>query len=775
MSLDEGRDVKEVRATTVAAAKGLDLLVRSMLGAGTIRTRLLISFVGLVLLPVLMVGGGMAIRGLRGDRQQVINQLESVAILKQAEIETWIDDLYSDLALALAGDEATRRALVLLEGPEDPSTAALAEGVVRTRFDQTIAETGRYQELFLVNRDGRVVVSTDRLQEGEARGSQVYFRQGLEGEALQPPRYSPTTMSTSVFVTQPVVNYQGEVCGVVVGRANLDRLTEIMIERAGLGETGETYLVDETHTLLTPSRTGRLYVGVFSEGIDAAADEKATGAGLYRNNQDVAVVGAYRWLPDLQVALIAEQEQAEAFRDTVATLGLLGVVTLISVALAVGAALLITRSIAAPLASLAQSATHIAAGELRRVAEESRFQGRDDEVGMLARAFYSMTDQLRGLIGGLEDRVAERTHELERRSTYLEAAARVSRAVSLILDVDVLIQQVVEVIREEFNLYYVGLFLVDDAAVLRAATGEGGKAMLERGHRLRVGEESMIGSAVAHGEARVAHGEARVAQQAGEGPGSGGPSTAWGLRHATPELPETRSEVALPLRSRGQIVGALSVQHREPGAFDQDSLVVLQTMADQVAVALDNAQLFAGRQQALDMAQRAYGELSREAWAEILHARTELGFLSDQHGVAPVGARSPHPLRAEAEKALQLGQTMSGPGDELDGAHVLAVPIRVRGQVIGVIDTYKPAEAGEWTAEEIALLERIAAELDPALESARLYQDTQRRAARERAIRHVTDRMRRSVEIEAILESTIVELAQALGVPRAYIRLGDEV
>jgi GAF domain-containing protein len=115
-----------------------------------------------------------------------------------------------------------------------------------------------------------------------------------------------------------------------------------------------------------------------------------------------------------------------------------------------------------------------------------------------------------------------------------------------------------------------------------------------------------------------------------------------------------------------------------------------------------------------------------------------------------------------------------GDSDDGSGQYVLSVPIQVRGQVIGVLDTFKPLEAGEWTPEEVALLERIAEELDPALEGARLYQDTQRRAAREQTLRQVTERMRQAVDVEAVLQNTVIELARAMGAPRAYVRLGTE-
>jgi hypothetical protein len=170
------------------------------------------------------------------------------------------------------------------------------------------------------------------------------------------------------------------------------------------------------------------------------------------------------------------------------------------------------------------------------------------------------------------------------------------------------------------------------------------------------------------------------------------------------------------------------------------------------------------------MAQRAYGELSREAWTEILQARPHLGFRSSERGVTPVAGEWP----AESELALELGHTVMGDVDDGSGQYALSVPLHVRGQVIGVLDTYKPVEAGQWTPEEVALLERIAEELDPALEGARLYQDTQRRAAREQTLRHVTERMRQAVDVEAVLQNTVIELARALGAPRAYVRLGTE-
>jgi GAF domain-containing protein/HAMP domain-containing protein len=720
---------------------------------GTLRARMLTALLIVALLPVIAIAVGLVVLGMRNEQMQVIDQLESVAILKEAEIDTWIDNLSSDLAMALTGDLASKQALVLLAQSANPAASTphptVSDNVLRTQFEEVIARGGRLQELFLLDLGGRIILSTDAEQQGQSRSNQAYFREGLRGAYVQPPAYSVTERQSYQFVSLPVVNEQGEVKGVLAGRASLAFLNEIMGERSGLGETGETYLV-ASNTLLTSNRAGEMGFYVSSHGIDRALEGQVSSAGLYSNYRQEPVVGAYRWLPQLGVALLAEQQRSEALGEVYMMLAALGGIGLVAVFLAAATAMILTRSIATPLANLATTATQIAEGNLQL---DARIE-RADEIGALSRAFNAMTAQLRGFIGSLEQRVAERTRELQEHSSYLEAAANVARAASSILDADALIQQVVQQIRDQFDLYYVGLFLVDEGgqwAVLQANAGRTGRPLPVHGQRLALDHRSMVGWSIVNAQARIA-------LEASEDE----------VRLPRFELPETRSEAALPLRSRGQVIGALTVQHDRPNAFDQDAITVLQTVADQVAVALDNARLFAERQAALEATQRAYGELSREDWAEILRARTDLAFRSDERGTT----QARDTWRPEMKQALVMGQTMRGHGAGGDGKHTLAVPIQVRGQVVGVLDTYKPAEAGDWTGEEIALLEAIATQLDSALEGARLYQDTQRRAAREQAIRQVTEEMRRAVDVEAILQSTVTELAKALGAPRAYVRLG---
>jgi len=440
-----------------------------------------------------------------------------------------------------------------------------------------------------------------------------------------------------------------------------------------------------------------------------------------------------------------EQLQRRQSNITFVVLGLSLLTFFISVSVVYVVAGWITR----PIQMLGEAARRLGMGDLDvRATVSSR-----DEIGATAAAFNLMADQLQEVLAGLEQRVAERTRDLEQRSAYLEASAEVGSAATSILEADRLIRDVVDLIHERFALYYVGLFLVDEAgewAVLRAGTGEFGRTMLEREHRLAVGGDSMIGQCVARSEARIA---LDVGEEA--------------VRFDNPLLPDTRSELALPLRSRGRIVGAMSVQSVEEAAFDEAIIAVLQTMADHVAVALDNARLFAEAQAALEATRSAYGEMSREAWRDLLRTQPDVAYRSDERGVTRAG----DVWRPEMERALREGEVVRGDGLGTGEKRPLAVPIKVRGNVIGVLNTYKPGGADDWSPEEIALLEALTDQLGVALEGARLYEDAQRRAVRERLASEITDRMRRAADVEGIVQAAVDELFSVLGTSRAFVRL----
>ncbi|HOT90660.1 MAG TPA: GAF domain-containing protein [Anaerolineae bacterium] len=346
----------------------------------------------------------------------------------------------------------------------------------------------------------------------------------------------------------------------------------------------------------------------------------------------------------------------------------------------------------------------------------------------------------------LESLVHERDAELNRRAAYLGATTAIATELSFIeYEAPQLLSRVVNIIAEQFGFYHVGLFLLDEKegwAELRAASSPGGQRMLERGHRLRVGAEGIVGTVAGRGEVRVAQDVGRDA-----------------VFFNNPDLPETRAEAALPLRVRGLTIGVLDVQSTNPYAFSAEDVKVLQALADQVAMAIDSARLFQKVQERLTAERRTYVEQTRQMWQELLRARSHLSFASDANGIAPFMAWEP-----QMKAAAQTGQpVVSG-----DMPNVLAIPLRVREQVIGVIDGRKPNGAA-WTNEEINLLKTLAEQLSTAIEGAQLYEDTQRRAAREQLAREITDKMRSTVSWDELMQTAIQEMAEAVGVSRSFV------
>lgn len=260
----------------------------------------------------------------------------------------------------------------------------------------------------------------------------------------------------------------------------------------------------------------------------------------------------------------------------------------------------------------------------------------------------------------------------------------------------------------------------------------------------------MVGWCIEHNQARIAQ-EAELDNE----------------RAATSELPDTRSEAALPLRSRGQVLGALTVQSDQPGVFDRDTVATLQVMADQIATALDNADLYAESQTALETERRAYGQSSQRAWRNLLEAAPELGYRYDRGETRRVGGD----WAPEMVEAAERGQVV-----EVSRDHevAMAVPLTVRGQVVGVMQLSKTGEQVAWTGEDRSYLTAIAEQLAIALDGARLYGETQRSAIREQALGEITANLARSLDVEGVLQTVVRELGQTLPVDEVSVWIAPQ-
>ncbi|MBN1657768.1 MAG: GAF domain-containing protein [Anaerolineae bacterium] len=363
----------------------------------------------------------------------------------------------------------------------------------------------------------------------------------------------------------------------------------------------------------------------------------------------------------------------------------------------------------------------------------------------------------------LEAQVRRRTVDLTRRNVALQAAAQVARDAARIQPggtrgLEQVIEETAILISDAFGYYHCGIFVVEgEWAVLRAVSSKEGEAMLAEGHRLPVragAEGGVVGSAAASGEAHVALDVGRDA-----------------VYFDNPHLPQTRSEVAVPLRVGGPegprgVIGVLDVQSHKAAAFDEGDVAVLQTLADQIALAMVNMRLVQDLQQSVEAERRAYGELSREGWRALL-AQRKIEERYDPMGVLAGDGAWREGARRAAVEERPISETV---GD----LPALAMPVRVRGQVIGVLDARKPAGTGDWTEQEQALLETLSDQLAVALDGARLFQETQERAARDRLISEMTARMRESLDIRTVLETAANELYDQLGLEKVAIYLSAE-
>jgi GAF domain-containing protein len=396
--------------------------------------------------------------------------------------------------------------------------------------------------------------------------------------------------------------------------------------------------------------------------------------------------------------------------------------------------------------------------------------------------------------------------QIQHRSAQLETSAEVSRIASTILDINELLPRVVDLIEEGFGLNYAGLFLVDEAGewtgepnkwvVLQAGTGEAGQQMLDDGHKLEIGGDSMIGTAVATKEARIAldvGGEARFFRN--------------------PYLPKTRSEMALPLVSRGKVLGALTIQSDKESAFSQEDVTSLQTMAEQLANAIENAWLLEqteARAEELtvlnEMARTFTQTLEVDTIIENIYQYTTRLINAQIFQLAlyyPDEDEIEYVITVEDNKRVDLKQPRRKAGKGLfewiihnkqpllireDVERTLAdleiesveqipeswlgVPMLRGNEPIGVIVVQNFTTPRVFGHHDLDLLSAVASQAAVTINNARLFNQEQMRAKQEHLVRTITDKVRRGIDTQSIMKIALEELSRVLGADISTIRLG---
>jgi len=346
-------------------------------------------------------------------------------------------------------------------------------------------------------------------------------------------------------------------------------------------------------------------------------------------------------------------------------------------------------------------------------------------------------EELIQLKRSLEARIAERTADLERRASQMETISSVARSISVVRDLDQLLPTICEVVSEQFGFYHAGIFLIDERdeyAVLQAANSPGGQAMLKRGHRLRVGATGIVGTVAGQGKARIAlNVEADAAY------------------FNNPDLPETRSEMALPLKVGTQTVGVLDVQSRELDAFKEEDIAVLGILANQVSIAIENARLFSQTKQSLADSQSNYQQFIKQDWARYSQTVKHTGYCYNGIKASPI---------EETVPSVQ--------------SNAVNVPIKVRGLPIGNVTIQSANPLRAWSQGEIDLARAAAERAGLAIENHRLLVEAQRRAAKERAVSEITGRIGTSVDMREIMQTAVEELGRAFSGSEVTVQFNIE-
>ena len=635
-------------------------------------------------------------------------------------------------------------------------------------------------EVFVTDIYGANVASTDvtaDYYQADEEWWQAAYNNSNGGTYISQPILDESTQTLSIQMAVPILDSQGgDILGILRTTVNL----EVFVHALELGRPGETgrtdiYLPDGRELELHLEEDGEFELKVEEAPLDIIEMLKQNLPFMDTiHNGELVLVGQARLttedeesptstssaLLNLDWHVVTLQSRDDALQTVTNVSRISQLIGLAAIAIASLLAVAMTQYLTRPIVRLTQIAEQVSSGNLQARAEVES----PDEIGTLADSFNRMTMQLSETLLNLERRVAERTtdleiarHQSEKRANQLLAVGELSKFVNSEQNVDTLLSLITRLASERFGFYHSGIFLIDETkqyAILQAANSEGGQSMLKRGHKLKVGESGIVGYVARFGQARIA---LDVGLDA--------------VFFNNPDLPTTRSEMALPLKLRDVTIGVLDVQSEKPGAFTEDDANTLSILADQIAIAIENARLFSQTQTTLSEVQALYRQNLQEGWKTFSREEGVIGFVQSLGG----GKKLSEPIGStEIQQALNRGETMVMQPNGKSEEPSIIVPIKLRGQVIGVMRIQAPEKDKQWTTNEINLSEAVSERLSLALENARLIQESQRQVIKEQAISEITSKIGSSINLENVLQTAVEELGRSIPGSEVIIKLKEE-
>lgn len=605
-----------------------------------------------------------------------------------------------------------------------------------------------------VDQSGREIARSDG--QPVENYTEISWFGNLSNGDLTAYQVSADTASGQSYLTiaVPIKGENGQPVGAVMSVSKLSGLvkaigSDVVSSPDSVGSTGYVFVVDDQNQVVVhPDAKYSSEQRNLSTYTPVAALRRGDG-GFLRFTDDQGT----NWMAFVSQmnngwGVISQQTETEMLSAIQSSQRVPVVISVMGLLLLAGVIGLTVRQSLFPVQKLAETASAVSEGDLNIQAPIES----EDELGYLAENFNRMTWQLKESISSLEDRVSERTADLERRSNQLKAAALVSKEAAGIRDIHQMMNQTVQLISNYFGFYHAGIFILDDVreyAILQAANSEGGQRMLARGHKLRIGQVGIVGYVADVGVPRIA---LDVGEDA--------------IFFNNPDLPLTRSEMALPLKARGQVIGVLDVQSIEEAAFTNEDVETLQVLADQVALALENARLIKESRDALEELRNLYGQRTRQAWKE----RLERGALSYQYSRTGLISGSDLSLQGDLPEIEGLGD-LKEPVIRNNQQHEMLVPIILRGQVLGSLVLRREKEQKTWSQGDMQKTMDLIAQVIPALENARLLEEIQNRAQTETLVGQVSSRIQSSLDLETVLKTAVQEIGLVVNASRVQIRM----